>query len=60
MDISINYDKCNNIGCLECLDICPMDVFDLIAERLVYDISKCVGCLACQEVCAYDAIRVLY
>lgn len=60
MEINIDYEKCDNINCLECLDLCPMDVFDIVNKRLVFDSSKCVGCLACQEVCNYSAIRVLY
>lgn len=60
MQINIDYERCDNLNCLECLDLCPMDVFDIDNKILTFDISKCVGCLACQEVCSYDAIQVLY
>lgn len=60
MEISIDYDKCYNIKCLECLDICPMNIFDIRDDKLVFDSSRCVGCRACEDVCGYDAIVVLY
>ena len=60
MDISIDYEKCNSLNCLECLDLCPMQVFEIKDKIIIFDNSKCVGCLACQEVCSYDAISLSY
>ncbi|RAP48513.1 MAG: hypothetical protein BZ135_00595 [Methanosphaera sp. rholeuAM6] len=60
MEINIDYEKCDSLNCLECLDLCPMDVFDVEDNTVVFDVLKCVGCLACQEVCDYDAIRIIY
>ena len=51
MDINIDYEKCNSLNCLECLDLCPMQVFDIKNDQLVIENSDaCCGCLACQEV----------
>lgn len=61
MDINIDYEKCNGLNCLECLDLCPMQVFEIKNNRVeVCNIEACVGCLACQEVCSYDAISLSY
>ncbi len=60
MKINIDYDKCDNLNCLECLDLCPMNLFDIKDGHLIFDSSKCVGCLACQEVCGYNAIHIIY
>ena len=61
MDINIDYDKCNSIDCLECLDLCPMQVFDIKDDKLVIvDIDSCCACLACEDVCSYNAISLNY
>ena len=61
MDINIDYEKCNSFNCLECLDLCPMQVFEIKNNRLVIaNIDACVACLACHEVCSYDAISLSY
>ena len=61
MDINIDYEKCNSLNCLECLDLCPMQVFDIKNNQLdIENIDACCGCLACQEVCSYNAISLKY
>ncbi len=61
MDINIDYEKCNFLNCLECLDLCPKQVFDIKDNRLVIsNIDSCCLCLACQEVCSYDALSLSY
>ncbi len=61
MDINIDYGKCNGLNCLECLDLCPMQVFEIKNEQpVVSNADACCRCLACQEVCSYDAISLSY
>ncbi len=61
MDINIDYTKCNQMDCLECLDLCPMQVFDVKENRLVIArMEACCRCLACQEVCSFGAISLKY
>lgn len=59
MNIIISSD-CIGYKCLECLDICPMLVFDLSDKKLVVNQDKCVGCTQCIQVCPYDAITLEY
>ncbi|HIH35378.1 MAG TPA: 4Fe-4S binding protein [Methanosphaera sp.] len=61
MEINIDYGKCNGLNCLECLDLCPMQVFEIKDKRVeVCREDACVGCLACQDVCSYNAISLSY
>lgn len=57
MHISIDYNKCLMLKCLECLDICPMNVFDISGNKLfIKSDANCVGCLACVDICPYNLI----
>lgn len=61
MNINIDYEKCDSLNCLECLDLCPMQVFDIKDNVLIIkNIESCCGCLACQDVCSYKAISLSY
>ncbi|MBW1795327.1 MAG: 4Fe-4S binding protein [Deltaproteobacteria bacterium] len=42
---TVDTDKC--IGCGECVEVCPVEVFEL-----------CLGCESCVEVCEQEAITV--
>ena len=47
------------IGCGECVEICPVDVFELQDEKSVpVNGEDCLGCESCIEVCEEDAITV--
>jgi NAD-dependent dihydropyrimidine dehydrogenase PreA subunit len=48
--IEIDYDKC--VGAAECVEICPSDVFEIIAPN----IDECIECCSCVEVCPEVAI----
>jgi NAD-dependent dihydropyrimidine dehydrogenase PreA subunit len=55
--VEVDSEKC--IGCGECVDICPEDVFELEEEISVpVRAEDCVGCESCVEVCEEDAISV--
>ena len=55
--IEVDQEKC--IGCGECVDVCPVDVYEMQDEKSVpVNIEECIGCESCIEVCEQDAITV--
>jgi len=55
--VTVDNDKC--IGCGECVDICPVEVYELQDEKSVpVNAEECVGCESCIEVCEQEAIIV--
>ncbi len=55
--IDVNTEEC--IGCGECVDICPVDVYELQDQKSVaVNEEECVGCESCVEVCDEDAIKI--
>ena len=56
-EIIVDAEKC--IGCGECVDICPTEVYELQDEISVpVNVDDCVGCESCVEVCEQEAITV--
>ena len=50
-------EKCQ--GCEECVDVCPVEVFEMEKEKSVpVNAEECLGCESCVEVCEEDAITV--
>lgn len=59
MAYNVMTDKQKCVGCGECVDVCPVSVYQLQnhkAEPL--DAKACIGCEACVEVCPADAITI--
>ena len=55
--VKVDAEKC--VGCGECIDICPEEVFELKDEKSVpVNEEECVGCESCIEVCEEEAIIV--
>lgn len=56
-NVEVNAEKC--VGCGECVDICPVEVFELQDEKSVpVNAEECLGCESCIEVCEEGAITV--
>jgi NAD-dependent dihydropyrimidine dehydrogenase PreA subunit len=56
-EVTVDNDKC--VGCGDCVDICPVEVYELQDEKLVpVNAEECVGCESCIEVCEQEAISV--
>ena len=54
---TVDPNKCE--GCEECVDICPMEVFEMQDEKAVpVNAEDCEGCESCVEVCEAGAITV--
>ena len=56
-EVKVDSEKCT--GCGECVDICPVEVFQLQDEKSVpVNEEECLGCESCVEVCEQEAITV--
>jgi NAD-dependent dihydropyrimidine dehydrogenase PreA subunit len=54
----VDSEKC--VGCGECIEICPVDVYELQNEKSVpVNADECVGCESCVEVCEHEAILII-
>jgi NAD-dependent dihydropyrimidine dehydrogenase PreA subunit len=55
--VEVDSQKC--IGCEECVNICPVDVYEMQNEKSVpVNVAECIGCESCVEVCEQGAITV--
>ena len=55
--VALDKEKCT--GDEECVDICPMDVLEMVDGKAeVVNEEECEGCESCVEVCEVDAIVV--
>jgi NAD-dependent dihydropyrimidine dehydrogenase PreA subunit len=47
---TVDHDKCE--GCEECVDVCPVEVFEMQDGKSVpVNAEECLGCESCVEVC---------
>ena len=54
-NVSVDADKC--VGCGECVDICPVTVYEMAdGKSEPVNAEECLGCESCVEVCETDAI----
>ncbi len=56
MKPTVDKNKCT--GCGTCVDVCPMDVFELKEKAEVKSPDACIGCRACELQCPEKAIKV--
>lgn len=55
--VVVDTDKC--IGDEECVEVCPVDVYEMQDGKAVpVNEEECLGCESCVEVCEQDAITV--
>jgi NAD-dependent dihydropyrimidine dehydrogenase PreA subunit len=53
----VDEEKC--VGCEECVDICPVDVFEMENEKsVVARPEDCEECESCVETCEEGAIQL--
>ena len=49
-NVTVNEEKC--VGCEECVDVCPVEVFEMVDEKSQpVNADECLGCESCVEVC---------
>ena len=55
--VEVDEEKC--VGCGECAEVCPVDVYEIQNEKsVVVNGEECLRCQDCIEVCEYEAITV--
>ncbi|MBW1693330.1 MAG: 4Fe-4S binding protein [Deltaproteobacteria bacterium] len=55
--VNVDSEKCE--GCEECVDICPVEVFEMEDDKSVpVNADECLGCESCVEVCEPGAITI--
>lgn len=55
--VTVDKDKC--VGDGECVDVCPVDVYELNDGKAdPVNEEECLGCESCVEVCEQNAITV--
>lgn len=56
-EVVVDHEKC--VGCEECVEVCPVDVYEMEDEKSVpVNAEECLGCESCIEVCESEAITV--
>ena len=56
-EVVVDKKKCE--GCEECVEVCPVDVFEMEDGKSVpVNAEECLGCESCVEVCDEEAITV--
>ncbi|MFP4040376.1 MAG: ferredoxin [Desulfosudaceae bacterium] len=59
MGWNVTVDEAKCTGCEECVDNCPVEVFEMQDDKSVpVNADECLGCETCVEVCESDAITV--
>jgi len=55
--VVVDPEKCE--GCEECIEVCPVDVYEMQDEKSVpVNAEECLGCESCIEVCEHEAITI--
>lgn len=55
--VTVDVDKC--VGDGECVDVCPVEVYELQGGKaVVVNEEECLGCESCVEVCDQGAITI--
>ena len=59
MGYNVNGDTDKCVGCGECVDVCPVEVYEIKdGKSEPVNSEECLGCESCVEVCETSAITV--
>ena len=58
VEIKVDHDKCT--GCGTCVDVCPVEVFEIRDDKSYpVNVDECLVCRACESQCPENAIEVI-
>lgn len=56
--VEVDLDKCD--GCATCVDVCPVEVFEIVDEKSnPVNADECLACRACETQCPNNAIEII-
>lgn len=56
--IKVDLEKCD--GCGTCVDVCPVEVFEIKeGKSVVVNSDECLVCRACEVQCPNNAIEIV-
>jgi NAD-dependent dihydropyrimidine dehydrogenase PreA subunit len=59
MAVTIDYSLCKGAECAECVNNCPMEVFEIEGDKVVVAREDdCTYCGVCEDVCPTGAVKV--
>ncbi len=59
MGYQVEVDDAKCEGCEECIEVCPVDVYEMVDDKSVpVNAEECLGCESCIEVCDQEAITI--
>ena len=54
---TVDSEKC--VGCGECVDVCPVEVYEILDEKSVpVNAEECLGCESCVEAVSYTHLTL--
>ena len=59
MSVILDHSKCKGVDCAECVNTCPMEVFEIKDNKIaVSKEDECTFCMVCEDVCPEGAIKI--
>jgi len=58
VEVKVDEEKCD--GCGSCVDVCPVEVLEIVEEKSkVKNEDECLACRACEVQCPNTAIEII-
>ena len=58
VEVKVDEEKCD--GCGSCVDVCPVEVLEIVEEKSkVKNPDECLACGACEVQCPNTSIEII-